>query len=486
MTKILLIEPGTETKEGVMRVLASIGSNKVDWKFPPLDLMGIGGILRKNSIEDFIILDALNLGLTHQQTKEIIAKERPELVIFTFTVYTMKNDMKVATVTKEISPEIKTLAVNFAAESYPGVILEDFPDVDFVAYHEPEYPVLDLIKANYKPEKVGGVYYREKGKVRKNPEKLLLNLDDIGIMVHDKIPIKIYRSPYQKRTPMSATAFTRGCINKCTHCLSVFLKLHSETNSKGGHVRYRSYESIREELNLLSSLGVKELRFFDNELTADMVWAEGLFDMVVEKKIDITFSCNVRADTINESLLRKMKKAGCHLISIGLDSASQEILDNMKKNLTVQQIIDAIRLIKKIGFRLTTFTTFGHKGETKETMLETIKLIKKINPDMASFTIAVPVLGTEFYSYLKESHFLDESTPLENYDPNLPPVYSYPDISSKEIYEIAMYGYRSFYFRPAYILKRLFHSYSRSDDFRYMLYFFKRYISEPLMIKRRQ
>ena len=485
MSKVMLIEPGTETKEGVMRILASIGTNKVDWKFPPLDLMGIGGILRKNNIEDFIILDALNLGLTHQQTKEIVAKEKPELVVFTFTVYTIKNDMKVAKIVREISPDIKTIAVNFAAESYPGVILEDFPDLDFVAYHEPEYPVLDIIKNNYNPQNVSGIYYRKNGKIKKNPEKILSNLDDIGIMVHDKIPLSIYRSPYQRRSPMTATSFSRGCVNMCTHCIgSRYLSLHKGGHAKGGHNRLRSIDSCMEELHLMESLKIKEIRFFDGDLIADTEWVEELFERMIKEKINITFSCNLRADTVKESVLRKMKKAGCHLVSIGFDSVSQKILDNMKKNLTVKQITDAITLIKKSGLHLTTFTTFGHKGETKATMLDMIKVIKKINPDMASFTIAVPIIGTEFYDYLKENHFLDESVQIENYDPNLPPAYSYPNLSSKEMYDIAMSGYRSFYFRPAYIIKRLFHSHNLVDDFKSMLYCIRRYIFEPLNVSK--
>lgn len=484
MTKIMLIEPAVETREKVMRILASLGSNKADWKFPPLDLLGIGGILRKNGIEDFEILDALNMDLTHRETQEYIRKSKPELVVFTFTIYTIKNDMKIASLAKEVLPDIKTLAVNIAAESYPGVILEEFPNLDFLAYHDPEYPVLDLIKAGYTPDKVAGIYFRKNGTVRKNPERPLIDLDDIGIMTHDKIPLKIYRSPYQLRRPMSATSFTRGCINMCTHCIgSRYLSLQKGGHEKGGHVRFRSHDSCLKELRFLQSLGVKELRFFDGELTADMDWAEELFDRWVKEKIDITFSCNVRADTVNEGLLKKMKKAGCHLISIGFDSTSQKILDNMKKNLTVKQIIEAINLIKRSGFRLSTFTTFGHKGETAKTMNDTIEAIKKINLDLASFSIAVPVLGTEFYDYLRENNYLDRQIPLEKYDPNLPPVYSYPHLSKEEMYQIAMYGYRSFYLRPRYIIKKLFSTANILDDLKYISYFIRRYVVEPLRQK---
>jgi len=458
-----------------MRILASCGSNKADWKFPPLDLMGIGGLLRKNGIGDFKILDALNLDLTHRQTKEYIRQEEPELVVFTFTVFTAKNDMRVAALSKEISPDIKTLAVNIAAESYPGNVLEDFPDVDFLAYHDPELPALDLINAGYNPEKVKGIYYKKNGEVIKNPENILENLDDIGIMAHDKIPLRIYKSPYQRRKPMSATSFSRGCINQCAHCIgSRYLN----------PLRLRSHENIIEEMHFLEALGVKEIRLFDGELTCNIDWAEGLFDKWLSEKIDITFSCNVRADGARASLLEKMKKAGCHLISIGFDSTSQEILDNMNKNETAEQIMDAIKLIKKMGFRLSTFTTFGHKGETKDTMLDTIKMIKKVNPDLASFSLAVPVIGTPFYDYLKENGFLNETAPLEAYDPNLPPVYSYPDFPSDHMYKIAMDAYRSFYLRPRYIAKRLFRTYHLWDDLKGMLYFMGRYVFEPISRKK--
>ena len=481
MAKIMLIEPGTESKEGVMRILASIGSNKVNWKFAPIDLLCVGGILRKNGIEDFVIFDALNLGLSHSKTKEEIIKQKPEIVIFTFTVYSIKNDMKIATLSKEVSKNIKTMAINFAAESYPGVILKEFPDLDFLAYHEPEYPVIDIVKANYDPENVGGIYHRKNGELKKNPERELLYLDDIGIMTHDKLQLGIYRSPFQKRSPMSSTSFSRGCVNMCTHCIgSRYLSLCKGGHPKGGHLRLRSIPNCVEELMLLKKLGVNELRLFDSELNADLDWSNKFFDNVIKEKIDITYSCNIRADNVNEQFLKKLKKSGCHLVSIGFDSVNQEILDNMKKNLTVIQILDAIKLIQKIGLRFTTFTTFGNKGETKESMLKTIKVIKKINPHMASFSIAVPVMGTEFYDYLKENKYLDETAALDKYDPNLPPVYSYPNISSREMYEIAMYGYRSFYFRPAYIIRRFFTTYSRKDDFKYMLYCMQRYVFEQL------
>lgn len=471
MARILLIEPAVETREKVMRLLASCGSNKANWRFPPLDLMGIAGLFRRHGIEDCEILDALNLGLSHRETQARIVAARPEIVIFTFTVFTASNDMKVATLAKRVSPAIKTLAVNMAAESYPGSVLEDFPDVDFLAYHDPELPALDLVRGGYRPAGVKGIYYRDGGRVIKNPERVLENLDDIGIPAHDKVPLRIYRSPYQRRSPMSATAFSRGCVNMCSHCIGArYLN----------PLRLRSHESILEELRFLESLGVRELRLFDGEINCDPAWAEELFSRWLSAGIDIAFSCNLRADRVGPRLLRAMARAGCHLVSIGFDSTSQEILDGMNKNETVEQILEAAALIRRYGLRLTTFTTFGHRGETRETMRRTAAAIRSLEPDLASFSIAVPVAGTAFHAYLRENRFLDETAPLAAYDPNLPPVYSYPHLSSGEMYDGAMRAYRSFYLRPSYLLRRLVRTHRLLEDLKDMAFVIRRYLFEPL------
>jgi radical SAM superfamily enzyme YgiQ (UPF0313 family) len=272
----------------------------------------------------------------------------------------------------------------------------------------------------------------------------------------------------------------------CTHCIgSRYLCLIKGALPTGGHLRLRSHDNIMEEFDLLASLGVKELRFFDGELTGDMDWAEVLFERMIRCKVDITFSCNVRADTVRESLLRKMKQAGCHLVSIGVDSSSQKVLDSMKKNVTVEQIRQAVKLIHKAGMRMSTFTTFGHAAETRETMRDTIEFLKELDPDLASFSIAVPVKGTEFYEFLEQNGYLHKDAPLEAYDPNLPPVYSYPWLPSGEMYTLAMRGYRSFYLRPSYMVRRLLRSPSRWNEIKYLGFFLQRYLLEPLKVRKK-
>ena len=212
MSRVLLIEPPTpDSKYGIMRIMGSIGSLKMNVKYPPLDMMIIGGLLRKHGI-DFEIVDALSLNMDWKQVRDIIKRENPEVVIFNSTVPTMHNDAKVAKIAKEINPNIKTIAINLIVRMARENFLKKYPFIDFMPYVDHELPILNLIKNNYKPRKVKGIYYREGKRVRKTKGGLCTNLDQLGIPAHDKVPSEIYNDPVNKRRPMTTMICTRGCF----------------------------------------------------------------------------------------------------------------------------------------------------------------------------------------------------------------------------------------------------------------------------------
>ncbi len=161
---------------------------------------------------------------------------------------------------------------------------------------------------------------------------------------------------------------------------------------------------------------------------------------------------------------------------MGGDSASQKVLNSFDKRQTVKQVEDAVRRIKREGFRLLLYFTFGHPAETKETMRKTINWAKKLNPNLATFGIMTPVYGTEFYDFLEKNGFLDRSAKREDYDTIKPPVFNYPWLSSKEIYEMSVKGYREFYLRPSFIIKRFITTPSLRYDFNNFKQFLKRYV----------
>jgi radical SAM superfamily enzyme YgiQ (UPF0313 family) len=469
MVKILLIEPPSPEGYISLRVLGSIGSNKADMFWPPYDLMLIGGLLRKNGLYDFKIIDANNLRMKFSELKKIIRKENPEVVVFTLTNHSLENDILTAKVAKEVNKKTVTVAIGLSIRAIRDldVVLKKHSSLDIIVYNEAEFPVLKLIKSDYNPKGILGIYYKKNGRVIKNKTQPPEDYNALGIPAQDKIPLHIYKDPLMKRSPFTLVCCSRGCVGSCKYCSSFPFQRP---------VRYRSIENVLDELRLIKALGVKEIKFFDCTFTNDLNWVEKFLNRMIEEKFDFTWLCDVRADRIPTRILKLMKKAGCHTICMGGDSADQAVLDSLGKGQSVKTVENAVKRIKQEGFKLLVYFTFGHPAETKETMRETIAFAKRLDPDLATFGVMTPVYHTEFYSFLEKNGYIDKNAKREDYDTVKPPVFSYPWLSSEEIWETARKGYREFYFRPSFILKRIFSTPSLSYDFENFKMFIRQFV----------
>lgn len=246
---------------------------------------------------------------------------------------------------------------------------------------------------------------------------------------------------------MTHVVTQRGCIGQCAFCCQPTF---------WGERRQRSVSHVIQELRWVQQLGYREVSFDDPRLTVDPKWAHALMDQMIVQKIDLTWTCTDHATSgigRDRELLKKMKKAGCHQIRLGLESANLEILKNIRKNVTPDQIRQTIALIKKEGMKVVLFLLLGLPGETKETMRETIDFAKSVDADYITLGIAQPYPGTPFFDYLAQNNYL-KTRDWSQYDPMQPPVYDYPNLSSEEIFRAHRQGLKEFYLRPSYLMKQ--------------------------------
>ena len=218
--------------------------------------------------------------------------------------------------------------------------------------------------------------------------------------------------------------------------------------------------------------------FNDATLTADMKWATSLFEGMIKNNIDLTWNCSTRADRINNEILKLMKKAGCHTIALGMESVDPAILKNIRKNITPDQVREAVFLIRKHDMDTIVFCVIGFPGETRKSIKKTISFLKTLDTTFITLGIAVPVPGTDFYQYVEENNYL-LTKDWSLYDPMKKPVFSYPWLSADEVAYYSNYGLRQFYLRPRYIFNRLKSIKSFSDVETYLsnfIGFFKRYV----------
>lgn len=466
--EVLLVEPPAVTDMGSLRVLGSIGTFKADMAWPPLDLMIISGLLKEHKIPS-TIYDANTLRATFADLGKKVQEEDPKMVVFTTSTTSIMHDTEAAKIVKEVSEDILTVAIGTHVMALPEETLKESPFLDVCVYSEPELPVLDIIKEGYKLKDIKGIAYRKGNDIIKTaPHTLCHNMDDFGFPSHDKIPLKLYRDPLMRKSPMTITYGQRGCINRCTYCCSTFY----------GPLRHRTIHHLVRELKWIEELGIKEIRFFDMGFTNNLGWAEKLLDGMKAEKINLTWTCNARSDRLPDELLVKMKEAGCHAISIGGESGDPTILKNVKKNVTPELIKSAVDRTRKAGISPMVYFMMGLPGETRETAQRTINFAKEINPDIITFGVATPHPGTKFHDYVKENKYF-ENYEWSQYDPNKKPVFSYPEFSADEIYETMKHGYQSFYLRPSYVVRRIVGMRTPLDiknNFRNFMGFLRRYV----------
>lgn len=447
--KIILIEPPAVSKFGNQRIFGGNGSNKSDFRKPPLDLMMISGYLRKEGFDN-TILDANASRMTISDLKEVIKEISPDILFFSTSTCTIHKDILLASLAKEINPETLTVAIGTHVMALPEDTFEKSEHLDVIIYSgEWEQVSLNIVKNISSLASVKGIYYRSsKWEIIKTEDQSPVeDLDSLGFPAHDKLDKEIYRDPTTKRFPKTMVMGQKSCINNCSFCCQpAFFGAPT--------VRRRSVEHFIEELIWVKKLGFNEVMFNDATITSDMKWAASLFEGMIKSNINLTWNCSTRADRVNPEILKLMKAAGCHTIAIGMESVDATVLKNIRKGVSAENIREAISMIKRSGMDTILFCVVGFPGETKESIETTIAFLKTLDTTYITLGIAVPTPGTDFYRFVEKNNYL-LTKDWSQFDPMKKPVFSYPNLSSDEIAYYSAYGLRQFYLRPSYIIDRM-------------------------------
>lgn len=446
---IILVEPPAVSIFGNQRIFGGNGSNKSDFRKPPLDLMMISGYLRKEGFDNMLI-DFNASKKTIDDVEDNIRRISPDIVLFSTSTCTIYSDLHVAKIAKKVSPSITTVAIGTHVMALPEETFMESESLDALVYSsEWEQASLNIVKNISNLNSAKGIYFRKAtGEIVKTEfQPPIANLDDLGFPSHDKLEKGLYRDPTTKRFPKTMVMGQKACINNCSFCCQPAF-------FGAPQIRKRNIPHFIEELEWVKQLGFREVMFNDATLTADMTWVTGLFEEMIRNNIDLSWNCSTRADRINNEILKLMKKAGCHTIAIGMESTDPRILKNIRKNIRPEQVREAVSLIRKNGMDTIVFCVIGFPGETRESIEKTISFLKTLDTSFITLGIAVPVPGTDFYRYVEENNYL-LTKDWSKYDPMKRPVFSYPWLSADDLAYYSILGLRQFYLRPKYILKKL-------------------------------
>jgi anaerobic magnesium-protoporphyrin IX monomethyl ester cyclase len=324
---------------------------------------------------------------------------------------------EVASIVKSNDKDAITVLSGLHPSARPVQCLES-QCTDFVVIGEPEYTMLELVEALGKKnekdfKKIRGIGYTENEKtIITPPRPAIQDLDALPFPARHLLPMETYFAALKEipprgeiSKPWTTMTTSRGCPYNC-----VFCSIHTVMSRKW---RARSPENVIEEIEqVMDTYGIKQLDFVDENMTLDKKRMEAICDLMVERDLDVDwFTPNgVRADTLDENLLKKMKMSGCKKIRVAPESGVQRIVDNIiKKKLDLRAVENAVILSKKVGIKVGCFFVIGLIGETKEDIEQTIAFAQKLRRLGAEgfyFSYATPVYGTELYEQAKEGGFL--------------------------------------------------------------------------------
>lgn len=403
------------------------------------------------------LVDAPAEGLEREDCYKITKEFSPDMVVVYTSTPSIFNDVEIAGHIKDLRPASFIVLAGPHVSALPEESLNMDGRIDAVARREYDMTLVEL--ASILPnrdelEKVKGLTFRKKKKIITNPDRdFIQNLDSlpfVSAVYKRHLNIKNYFYAHT-RNPVVSFFAGRGCPNRCFFCVYPQVMF-------GHKYRHRSPENIVEELEYIKNelSEVKEVLIDDDNFTVDQEHVLNICDLIIQKKLKITWTVETRVD-LKYDVMVKMKKAGCRLFVPGFESGEQRILDNINKRTTINQSSEFCKNAKKAGVRIHGCFMVGNKGETKETMKKTLEFAKKLNLDTVQFFPLMIYPGTKAYSWAQENSYICADSyrnwltgeGLHNC------VINTDKLSAKELVEFCDKARREFYLRPTYIIRKI-------------------------------
>ena len=372
--KILLIYPPSPILNREDRCQQPTEDLLVIPPLPPTDLLYLAAIaedcgfeakIKDYSIEENFIKD--------------LNEFMPDYILANITTPTFKSDMEALAQAKNILKNVKIIVKGAPFLTYNSNVIYENPFINYVIIGEPELTLKDILNGVPDNEILGICYSENMQSIKNNPRPLNENLDNLPFPARHLIDNTLYKRP-DNGNIQAVIKVSRGCPFHCFFCLA--------TPVSGTKVRTRSPENIIKEIKeCVEKYKIKNFLFWSDIFNFDREWTISLCKKIIKSGLKITWSSNTRADTIDEEMAKLMYKSGCRLVSIGVESGSQQILDNIGKKITLEQIRNTVKILKRNKIKIYNYFVIGLPWETEKTVEETIKFAIDLDSDFISFIL---------------------------------------------------------------------------------------------------
>ena len=472
---ILLVNPPTPDGGLWIRTQHRVGRRtRENMVWPQVSLAQMAALL--HPVYSLKIVDANAERMSWKEFEELLDKHQPRYYLTQCTAPTLQNDMYGCFLAK--ARGAKTIAFGTHVTPMPRETLAAYPALDFVLVGEPDLLIRDLLDhldnkfdqrealikkmidehdpawrlsmtEDGKPilEGIKGLAWRRGDDIMVNaPRPFVKDLNDLPIPMHHLLPLDKYRMPLING-PFTFMVTSRGCTAGCTYCIKHVSYQYS--------VRLRSPEKILEEMWVLKKLGINHIHMYADLFTVSREQVVKMCQLMIEQKINITFTSNSRVDYVDEEMLQLMGKAGCKLISWGIESGSEQVLKHARKGAYPDKAERALRWAKQAGIMNWGYFIIGLPTETEATIRQTIDFAKKLPLDIALFHVAAPYPGTPFFFEVVKEGWFRPGTRWEQVDMDKGTVLDYPGLPAERLLYWQKRAFREWAFRPGPIMTYL-------------------------------
>jgi len=412
-------------------------------RFPPVSLAGLASAVAREGFPP-VLLDCPAEGISIAGARKRLQDVFAVVVLSSF--FSAREDLSFLEEVKRGAGEIRGILVGPFPTFQPETALAA-GEVDAMVRGEPDLALPALLRFLQEPDgnplppgtsaRIGNSVVSSGG------SQIVEDLD--GLPFPDRRLIanpRAYANPAVVRWPYTTMFSSRGCASGCRFCPAPAFSLRRP--------RYRGVDSVMEEVRLLVREGYREIFFRDENFAGDRDRALRICGEFRKLPAPPSWICSSRADHLDRDLLLAMRRSGCHMVRIGVESGSGEVLARCGKGISLPGVEEVFRECRRIGMKTHAHMQVGLPGETAESLRQTLDFIGAVAPTLLTVGVCTPVPGSPLFTDISGPHPEVADLPFpEEVHGRAAWNHLYCDVPADALESAQRTAYRRFYGNPA-------------------------------------
>lgn len=441
----------------LLRVSSSVDKDVEHPQFfdPPYPLKYLQAGLSESKDTAVHLLDCWIHPMSLRSLLERISEARPDLIVLSATSFEMEvADALVKTLrTRPIKPLVVGIGQGFYLRSGSEECFDT--GYDAVLLGEPEEEFFRLLRWIQKEDAAGREWREHYRRCFMERRRFVVeDLDRLPFPTYTPEELKEYKSIYpvrlSRRVVWGFLIATRGCPHRCTFCSEVMRV------SIGRRLRAPSPERVADEMEHLGKLGVNICSFQDDSFSANRRFVRSLCEELIARGSKMAWMARVRVDEVDFEILELMKRAGCVMLGMGVESGSQRVVEGMHKQERPGPWPELCRRVfrwtAQLGIGTNAYYVIGNPSETREEIQQTMRLAMELDSDSIQVHYYTPYPGSAAWETHRDAIAPHDPGKMFHY---ATPLFSLAEVSVDELVALRSRFYSRYILRPRFAMRHL-------------------------------